>query len=106
MLTAIREEFRENEDLPNTTNPDDWAKIAGKKGERIVHIKPLVAEVKAPLRETQRVVPTGSTSLRGTPHPVAVLLDVIAVGSLLQLAEQFLQWREPESRWTRGRERG
>src|SRR6266852_3871154 len=35
LLTAVREEFKENEDLPNTTNPDDWAKIAGKKGERI-----------------------------------------------------------------------
>jgi len=32
----MREEFKENEDLPNTTNPDDWAKIAGKKGKRIV----------------------------------------------------------------------
>ena len=36
MVDAVREEFKENEDLPNTTNPDDWAKIAGKKGERIV----------------------------------------------------------------------
>ncbi|HXJ82175.1 MAG TPA: proteasome ATPase, partial [Candidatus Methylomirabilis sp.] len=35
LLAAVREEFKENEDLPNTTNPDDWAKIAGKKGERI-----------------------------------------------------------------------
>src|SRR5262249_18631057 len=33
LLNAVREEFKENEDLPNTTNPDDWAKIAGKKGE-------------------------------------------------------------------------
>lgn len=39
MLRAIREEFKEHEDLPNTTNPDDWAKIAGKKGEKIVHIR-------------------------------------------------------------------
>src|SRR5215467_7409658 len=36
LLMAIREEFKENEDLPNTTHPDDWAKIAGKKGERII----------------------------------------------------------------------
>src|SRR5262249_17344102 len=43
LLTAIREEFKENEDLPNTTNPDDWAKIAGKKGERIVYIKPIMS---------------------------------------------------------------
>src|SRR5206468_9354367 len=44
LLTAIREEFKENEDLPNTTHPDDWAKIAGKKGERIVSVKPLISE--------------------------------------------------------------
>jgi proteasome-associated ATPase len=39
LVRAIREEFKEHEDLPNTTNPDDWAKIAGKKGEKIVHIR-------------------------------------------------------------------
>ena len=44
LLSAVREEFKENEDLPNTTNPDDWAKIAGKKGERIVYVKPLTSE--------------------------------------------------------------
>jgi len=38
----VREEFKENEDLPNTTNPDDWAKIAGKKGERIVYVRTLI----------------------------------------------------------------
>src|SRR6266850_593017 len=36
LLAAVREKVKENEDLPNTTNPDDWAKIAGKKGERVV----------------------------------------------------------------------
>ena len=46
LLAAVREEFKENEDLPNTTNPDDWAKIAGKKGERIVYVKPLTGESK------------------------------------------------------------
>jgi proteasome-associated ATPase len=46
MLTAIVQEYRENEDLPNTTNPDDWAKISGKKGERIVYIRTLVGEHK------------------------------------------------------------
>src|SRR3984893_14484296 len=46
LLNAVREEFKENEDLPNTTNPDDWAKIAGKKGERIVYVKPLMGETK------------------------------------------------------------
>ena len=42
MLAACVDEFRENEDLPNTTNPDDWAKISGKKGERIVYVRTLV----------------------------------------------------------------
>jgi proteasome-associated ATPase len=43
LLAACIDEFRENEDLPNTTNPDDWARISGKKGERIVFIRTLVA---------------------------------------------------------------
>jgi proteasome-associated ATPase len=43
LLTAIRDEFRENEDLPNTTNPDDWARISGKKGERIVYVRTLIS---------------------------------------------------------------
>jgi proteasome-associated ATPase len=43
LLISVRQEFREHEDLPNTTNPDDWAKIAGKKGERIVFIRTLIA---------------------------------------------------------------
>ncbi len=42
LLNACVDEFRENEDLPNTTNPDDWARISGKKGERIVFIRTLV----------------------------------------------------------------
>jgi proteasome-associated ATPase len=42
LITAIKQEFREHEDLPNTTNPDDWAKISGKKGERIVYVRTLV----------------------------------------------------------------
>jgi proteasome-associated ATPase len=41
---AIRDEFKENEDLPNTTNPDDWARISGKKGERIVYVRTLLGE--------------------------------------------------------------
>lgn len=36
---AVREEYKESEDLPNTTNPDDWAKIAGRKGEKIIHVR-------------------------------------------------------------------
>jgi proteasome-associated ATPase len=43
LLRAIRDEFRENEDLPNTTNPDDWARISGKKGERIVYVRTLIS---------------------------------------------------------------
>ncbi len=42
LLASIRQEYKEHEDLPNTTNPDDWAKISGKKGERIVFIRTLV----------------------------------------------------------------
>ena len=42
LRVAIREEYKENEDLPNTTNPDDWAKISGRKGERIVNIRALI----------------------------------------------------------------
>ncbi len=42
LFEAITQEFREHEDLPNTTNPDDWAKISGKKGERIVYVRTLI----------------------------------------------------------------
>ncbi|MBL1107605.1 proteasome ATPase [Streptomyces sp. 5-8] len=42
LLQACVDEFKENEDLPNTTNPDDWARISGKKGERIVYIRTLI----------------------------------------------------------------
>jgi len=43
LLSACIDEFKENEDLPNTTNPDDWARISGKKGERIVYIRTLIS---------------------------------------------------------------
>jgi proteasome-associated ATPase len=43
LLQACLDEFKENEDLPNTTNPDDWARISGKKGERIVFIRTLIS---------------------------------------------------------------
>ena len=43
LLGSIRQEYKEHEDLPNTTNPDDWAKISGKKGERIIFIRTLVS---------------------------------------------------------------
>ncbi|MFL6175276.1 MAG: proteasome ATPase, partial [Ornithinibacter sp.] len=42
LMQACVDEFKENEDLPNTTNPDDWARISGKKGERIVYIRTLI----------------------------------------------------------------
>ena len=42
MINAVHQEFREHEDLPNTTNPDDWARISGKKGERIVYVRTLI----------------------------------------------------------------
>ena len=44
LIAAIRQEFAEHEDLPNTTNPDDWAKISGRKGDRIVFIRTLVRD--------------------------------------------------------------
>jgi proteasome-associated ATPase len=55
LMMAVREEFKENEDLPNTSNPDDWAKIAGKKGERIVHVKPLSSSAKETRKELESV---------------------------------------------------
>jgi proteasome-associated ATPase len=59
LLAAVREEFTENEDLANTTNPDDWAKIAGKKGERIIAVRPVSHELPEPPRPVERVVATG-----------------------------------------------
>ena len=53
LVQAVREEFQENEDLPNTTNPDDWAKIAGRRSERIVAVRPLPR-----IRDKQRKVET------------------------------------------------
>jgi proteasome-associated ATPase len=47
LVASIKQEYKEHEDLPNTTNPDDWAKISGKKGERIVFIRTLVSEGKS-----------------------------------------------------------
>jgi proteasome-associated ATPase len=52
LLAAVRREFREHEDLPNTTNPDDWAKISGKKGERIVYVRTLLEDGKGRMVET------------------------------------------------------
>src|SRR5579884_1471150 len=57
LIDSIRQEFKEHEDLPNTTNPDDWAKISGKKGERIVYVRTLMSEgdTEAGGRQIERV---------------------------------------------------
>ncbi len=56
LVEAIRDEYKENEDLPNTTNPDDWAKISGKKGEKIISIEPMLPKrKKEPAREVDDV---------------------------------------------------
>ncbi|GAA2386296.1 proteasome-associated ATPase [Catellatospora methionotrophica] len=60
LLDACLDEFRENEDLPNTTNPDDWARISGKKGERIVYIRTLVSGGKG--TESGRSIETASNT--------------------------------------------
>ncbi len=59
LLDAIVDEFAENEDLPNTTNPDDWARISGKKGERIVYIRTLVTGKN---EATSRAIDTASNT--------------------------------------------
>ncbi len=61
LLGACVDEFKENEDLPNTTNPDDWARISGKKGERIVFIRTIVQGKLGPGsgRRIESVTPTG-----------------------------------------------
>lgn len=55
LLASIRQEYKEHEDLPNTTNPDDWAKISGKKGERIVYVRTLISH--------EREEPSGGRSI-------------------------------------------
>ncbi len=61
LLDACIDEFKENEDLPNTTNPDDWARISGKKGERIIYIRTLISGKKGsePGRAIDTVANTG-----------------------------------------------
>ncbi|WP_262852615.1 proteasome ATPase [Mumia quercus] len=61
LLQACLDEFKENEDLPNTTNPDDWARISGKKGERIVFIRTLISgkQGSEPGRSIDTVANTG-----------------------------------------------
>ncbi|MEE8125415.1 MAG: proteasome ATPase [Nitrospirales bacterium] len=55
LLRAIREEYKEQEDLPNTTHPDDWAKIAGKKGEKIIHVRTLTTDEESESRQIETV---------------------------------------------------
>ncbi|MCU1352795.1 MAG: ATPase central domain protein, partial [Acidimicrobiales bacterium] len=56
LIASIHQEYKEHEDLPNTTNPDDWAKISGKKGERIVYIRTLI-------KRDQEADPEGGRSI-------------------------------------------
>ena len=60
LMAAIREEYHENEDLPNTTNPDDWAKISGRKGEKIVNIRALINEPARDKKQDARVTRGGT----------------------------------------------
>ncbi len=77
LLQACVDEFKENEDLPNTTNPDDWARISGKKGERIVYIRTLITGKQAPTPaapSTRWRTPDSTCKKQGrlrmpTPHP-------------------------------------
>ena len=45
IIESVNDEFKENEDLPNTTNPDDWARISGRKGERIINVRTLMTGI-------------------------------------------------------------
>ena len=74
--TSIKQEYKEHEDLPNTTNPDDWAKISGKKGERIVFIRTLVSERPKPDGPWAAGPSNGSrpaSTSRSAAHPSAFL---------------------------------
>jgi proteasome-associated ATPase len=54
-ISAIKDEFKENEDLPNTTNPDDWAKIAGRKSEKIIHVRTMAGRAAADSKKIETV---------------------------------------------------
>jgi proteasome-associated ATPase len=67
LMQACVDEFKENEDLPNTTNPDDWARISGKKGERIVFIRTLITGKQGSSRaapSTRSPTPASTSSVR------------------------------------------
>jgi proteasome-associated ATPase len=55
LLDSVREEFKENEDLPNTTNPDDWARISGRKGEKIINVRTLITGISRKERTIENV---------------------------------------------------
>jgi proteasome-associated ATPase len=57
MLDAVQGEFKENEDLPNTTNPDDWSRISGTKGERIVNIRTLIGSKTPKMQPIEDITP-------------------------------------------------
>jgi proteasome-associated ATPase len=57
LLDAVQGEFRENEDLPNTTNPDDWARISGTKGEKIINIRTLIGSRSAKTQPIEDIAP-------------------------------------------------
>jgi proteasome-associated ATPase len=59
MKEAVRAEFKENEDLPNTTNPDDWARISGRKGERIINVRTLISGISRSERSIETVGGSG-----------------------------------------------
>jgi proteasome-associated ATPase len=82
LLASIKQEYKEHEDLPNTTNPDDWAKISGKKGERIVFIR-------TPRLGGQAGRPDGWPSDRtGPDRPVPVAPDPFWAAAVFGSREQ------------------
>ena len=55
LIEAVNAEFKENEDLPNTTNPDDWARISGKKGERIINVRTMMTGISRKERSIENI---------------------------------------------------
>jgi proteasome-associated ATPase len=55
LIESVNDEFKENEDLPNTTNPDDWARISGRKGERIINVRTLMSGISRKERSIENI---------------------------------------------------
>ena len=55
LVEAVNDEFKENEDLPNTTNPDDWARISGRKGELIINVRTLMTGISRKERSIENI---------------------------------------------------